>query len=282
MFASSGPTRETRKSHAPQASDIDIGMRPTAPSSPVEWRIADAPVGYAEAVAAMEDQVAAIRNDGARERVWLVEHPPLYTGGTSARPEDLLAPDRFPVFQTGRGGQYTYHGPGQRIAYVMLDLNRREPDLRRYVRTLEEWVIRTLAAFNVRGERRADRIGVWVARPDKGIGRRGQDRGDRHSHPALGDLPRHRPQRRPGAGAFRRHRALRHPGPWRHQPGRSRHPGDDAGGRRGDAARIRGAVRRDDGLDRRPGVESVWQDFVPGRLFRLRKPAPPAGRRGRG
>ncbi len=154
-----------------QASAIDIGMRPTAPASPVEWRIADAPVGYAEAVAAMEDQVAAIRNDGARERVWLVEHPPLYTGGTSARPEDLLAPDRFPVFQTGRGGQYTYHGPGQRIAYVMVDLNRRDPDLRRYVRTLEEWVIRTLAAFNIRGERRADRIGVWVARPDKGIGR---------------------------------------------------------------------------------------------------------------
>ncbi|MEP0320858.1 lipoyl(octanoyl) transferase LipB [Bauldia litoralis] len=147
----------------------ETGMLPTAPS-PIEWRIAEAPVVYPDAVAAMEERVAAIRNDGAPERVWLVEHPPLYTAGTSADPKDLLEPDRFPVFQTGRGGQYTYHGPGQRIAYAMLDLNRRQPDLRRYVRTLEEWVIRTLAAFNVRGERREDRIGVWVARPEKGVG----------------------------------------------------------------------------------------------------------------
>ncbi|SDB41964.1 lipoyl(octanoyl) transferase LipB [Bauldia litoralis] len=147
----------------------ETGMLPTAPS-PIEWRIAEAPVVYPDAVAAMEERVAAIRNDGAPERVWLVEHPPLYTAGTSADPKDLLEPDRFPVFQTGRGGQYTYHGPGQRIAYAMLDLNRRQPDLRRYVRTLEEWVIRTLAAFNVRGERRQDRIGVWVARPEKGVG----------------------------------------------------------------------------------------------------------------
>ena len=154
-----------------QARDIDVGMRPADGHSPVEWRIADAPVGYPEAVATMEERVAAIRDEGAAERVWLVEHPPLYTGGTSARPEDLLAPDRFPVFQAGRGGQYTYHGPGQRIAYVMIDLNRRDPDLRKFVHTLEEWVIRTLAAFNVRGERRDDRIGVWVARPDKGAGR---------------------------------------------------------------------------------------------------------------
>ncbi|MEQ9689934.1 MAG: lipoyl(octanoyl) transferase LipB [Bauldia litoralis] len=147
----------------------ETGMLPTAPS-PIEWRIAEAPVVYPDAVAAMEERVAAIRNDGAPERVWLVEHPPLYTAGTSADPKDLLEPDRFPVYQTGRGGQYTYHGPGQRIAYAMLDLNRRQPDLRRYVRTLEEWVIRTLAAFNVRGERREDRIGVWVARPEKGVG----------------------------------------------------------------------------------------------------------------
>ncbi|MEQ8698172.1 MAG: lipoyl(octanoyl) transferase LipB [Bauldia litoralis] len=147
----------------------ETGMLPTAPS-PIEWRIAEAPVVYPDAVAAMEERVAAIRNEGAPERVWLVEHPPLYTAGTSADPKDLLEPDRFPVFQTGRGGQYTYHGPGQRIAYAMLDLNRRQPDLRRYVRTLEEWVIRTLAAFNVRGERREDRIGVWVARPEKGVG----------------------------------------------------------------------------------------------------------------
>ena len=96
------------------------------------------------------------------ERVWLVEHPPLYTAGTSARDEDLVEPDRFPVFRSGRGGQFTYHGPGQRVAYVMLDLNRRTPDLRRYVAALEAWLIATLAAFNVRGERREDRVGVWV------------------------------------------------------------------------------------------------------------------------
>ena len=114
------------------------------------------------------------------ERVWLVEHPPLYTAGTSASPSDLLRPDRFPVYRTGRGGQYTYHGPGQRVAYVMLDLNRRGPDLRRYVRTLEEWIIRTLAAFGVAGERRDGLIGVWVATP----GRLREDRRDRH--PACG------------------------------------------------------------------------------------------------
>jgi lipoyl(octanoyl) transferase len=138
---------------------------------PVDWVIADSPVGYPEAVAGMEEQVAAIRNGAAAERVWLVEHPPLYTAGTSAKTLDLLEPERFPVYRSGRGGQYTYHGPGQRIAYVMLDLARREQDLRKYVATLEEWVIRTLAAFNLKGERRADRIGVWVARPDRGIGR---------------------------------------------------------------------------------------------------------------
>ena len=119
----------------------------------------------------MEERVAAIRAGEAAEQVWLVEHPPLYTAGTSAKPTDLLDSGRFPVFQSGRGGQYTYHGPGQRVAYVMLDLTRRHQDLRKYVRTLEEWIIRTLASFNVRGERRDDRIGVWVNRPDQGIGR---------------------------------------------------------------------------------------------------------------
>src|SRR5258708_31715187 len=106
---------------------------------------------------------------GAPERVWLLEHPPLYTAGTSAKPEELIDA-RFPVHQTGRGGQFTYHGPGQRVAYVMLDLNRRKPDVRAFVATLEEWIIRALAAFNVRGERRDDRIGVWVRRPEKGDG----------------------------------------------------------------------------------------------------------------
>ena len=139
-------------------------------SPPVEWLAADAPVAYPEAVAAMEAHVDALAAGRARERVWLVEHPPLYTAGTSAKPEDLLTPDRFPVFTTGRGGQLTYHGPGQRVAYVMLDLNRRRPDLRRYVATLEEWIINALAAFDIRGERRQDRVGIWVARPEKGPG----------------------------------------------------------------------------------------------------------------
>ena len=135
----------------------------------VEWRISDAPVPYLEAVAAMESRVAAIAAGEAPELVWLLEHPPLYTSGTSGRDTDLLDP-RFPLFTTGRGGQLTYHGPGQRVAYVMLDLKRRRPDVRAYVAGLEEWIIRTLAAFNVRGERREDRVGVWVKRPDKGAG----------------------------------------------------------------------------------------------------------------
>jgi len=135
----------------------------------VEWRITDAPVPYPEAVAAMEARAADIAAHQAPELVWLLEHPPLYTSGTSGKAEDLLDP-RFPMFATGRGGQITYHGPGQRVAYVMLDLKRRRPDVRAYVAGLEEWIIRTLAAFNVRGERREDRVGVWVSRPDKGEG----------------------------------------------------------------------------------------------------------------
>ncbi len=143
-----------------------------APGAPaVQWSIAERPVAYPDAVAAMEARVAAIVAGEAPELVWLVEHPPLYTAGTSARSADLLAPDRFPVYQSGRGGQYTYHGPGQRVAYVMLDLNRRRPDVRRFVAALEEWMIRTLAALNLRGERRADRIGIWVPRPEAGAGR---------------------------------------------------------------------------------------------------------------
>jgi lipoyl(octanoyl) transferase len=133
----------------------------------VEWLVSEAPVPYLEAVAAMEARVAAIAAHEAPELVWLLEHPPLYTSGSSGRDADLLDP-RFPMFATGRGGQLTYHGPSQRVAYVMLDLKRRRPDVRAYVAGLEEWIIRTLAAFNVRGERREDRIGVWVARPDKG------------------------------------------------------------------------------------------------------------------
>ena len=135
----------------------------------VEWRIAPRPVPYPQAVAEMESRVADIAAQKAGEMVWLLEHPPLYTSGTSGKEGDLLDP-RFPMFATGRGGQLTYHGPGQRVAYVMLDLKRRRPDVRAYVAGLEEWIIRTLAAFNVRGERREDRVGVWVKRPDKGPG----------------------------------------------------------------------------------------------------------------
>lgn len=144
-------------------------MWPLPGGPPVEWRMSDQPVPYPDAVAAMEERVAAIAAGAAPELVWLLEHPPLYTSGTSAHAEDLLDA-RFPVFATGRGGQLTYHGPGQRVAYVMLDLKRRRPDVRVYVASLEAWIMRTLAAFNIRGERREDRVGVWVARPDKGAG----------------------------------------------------------------------------------------------------------------
>jgi lipoyl(octanoyl) transferase len=135
----------------------------------VEWRISADSVPYPEAVSEMEARAAAIAERKAAELVWLLEHPPLYTSGTSGKQTDLLDP-RFPLFTTGRGGQLTYHGPGQRVAYVMLDLKRRRPDVRAYVAGLEEWIIRTLDAFNVRGERREDRVGVWVRRPDKGEG----------------------------------------------------------------------------------------------------------------
>ncbi len=133
----------------------------------LEWRIDDRPVDYLEAVAAMEARVAAIRAGTAPELIWLLEHPPLYTAGTSARDADLLEPDRFPVYRSGRGGQFTYHGPGQRVAYVMLDLKTRGSDLRRFVRDLEHWLIATLARFNVTGERRDGRVGIWV---DRGSG----------------------------------------------------------------------------------------------------------------
>lgn len=131
-----------------------------------EWRISSDPVPYTQAVDWMEQRVAAIRNDRAADCVWLLEHPPLYTAGTSADAADLLQPDRFPVFHSGRGGEYTYHGPGQRIGYVMLDLKQRGQDIRRFVRDLESWVIATLAAFGVTGERREGRVGVWVVRDD--------------------------------------------------------------------------------------------------------------------
>ena len=129
----------------------------------VDWLTSSAPVAYPDALAFMDERVAAIREASKPECVWLLEHPPLYTAGTSARAEDLLDP-RFPVYDAGRGGQYTYHGPGQRVAYVMLDLKPRGQDVRRFVRDLEEWIILTLARFNVEGERREGRVGIWVAR----------------------------------------------------------------------------------------------------------------------
>jgi lipoyl(octanoyl) transferase len=132
-----------------------------------EWRISEGLVPYPEALETMEARVEAIRLGTADELVWLLEHPPLYTAGTSARPADLLAPDRFPVYAARRGGEYTYHGPGQRVAYAMLDLDRRGRDVRTYVRRLEDWIITTLAEFGVTGERRAGRVGVWVVRPDR-------------------------------------------------------------------------------------------------------------------
>jgi lipoyl(octanoyl) transferase len=139
-------------------------------SAAVEWQISTGPVAYETALAVMDARAAAVAQGAAPELLWLLEHPPLYTAGTSARPEDLIAA-RFPVHAAGRGGQFTYHGPGQRIAYLVLDLRRRGEDVRCFVAALEEWIIRTLAAFAVVGERREDRIGVWVRRPDKGIER---------------------------------------------------------------------------------------------------------------
>lgn len=133
----------------------------------IDWRIENNLIPYPLAVAQMEERVANIRVGKVPEMVWLLEHPPLYTAGTSARPEDLLGYHDIPVFQAGRGGQFTYHGPGQRIAYVMLDLTKRENDVRKFVFHLEEWIIRTLAHFNIRGERRLGRVGVWVNRGQK-------------------------------------------------------------------------------------------------------------------
>ena len=133
----------------------------------VEWKTLPGLAPYAETLAAMEARVAAIHQGTAPEAIWLLEHPPLYTAGTSAQAQDLVDPDRFPVFPVGRGGQYTYHGPGQRVIYAMLDVSRREKDVRCFVRHLENWVIAALAEFNVKGEIRPGRVGVWVTRPDK-------------------------------------------------------------------------------------------------------------------
>jgi lipoyl(octanoyl) transferase len=148
---------------------LTFGLMAAPGSPPVEWRVTDALVPYEQAVAEMDARVDAIARGTASELAWLLEHPPLYTAGTSAQAADLIEA-RFPVYRSGRGGQFTYHGPGQRVVYVMLDLKRRKPDIRCYVASLEEWLIRTLRRFQVRGERREDRIGVWVRRPERDAG----------------------------------------------------------------------------------------------------------------
>jgi lipoyl(octanoyl) transferase len=150
-----------------ERSRISSSFLPSPGSAPVEWQVESGLTPYPAALAFMEDRAEKIRDGRAGEMVWLVEHPPLYTAGTSAKAVDLLDAARFPVFDAGRGGEYTYHGPGQRVAYVMLDLKRRREDVRAFVAALEEWIIRSLAAFNVRGERREDRVGVWVTRPER-------------------------------------------------------------------------------------------------------------------
>jgi lipoyl(octanoyl) transferase len=152
---------------------INGSMTSTDPNraAPVDWAISDSLVAYQEALAIMDHRANAIAAGSKPELVWLLEHPPLYTSGTSARAEDLVTPDRFPVYAAGRGGQFTYHGPGQRVVYVMLDIKRRGGDLRRFVSGLEGWIIDTLARFNIAGETRTGRVGVWVRRPELGAGR---------------------------------------------------------------------------------------------------------------
>jgi lipoyl(octanoyl) transferase len=148
--------------------ELALGLG-SAAGAAAKWRVSAGLVPYEAAVAAMDARAAAVAEGSGAELIWLLQHPPLYTAGTSAAAGDLIAA-QFPLHATGRGGQLTYHGPGQRVVYLVLDLRRRGPDVRRYVATLEEWIIRSLSAFGIRGERREDRIGVWVRRPDKGVG----------------------------------------------------------------------------------------------------------------
>ncbi|MCZ2328211.1 lipoyl(octanoyl) transferase LipB [Bartonella sp. F02] len=142
-------------------------FKTTCQTSPIEWKISDNLIEYPEALRYMQERVENISAETAREQVWLLEHPPLYTAGTSAKKEDLLTPNLFPIYEAGRGGEFTYHGPGQRIAYVMLNLKHRKQDIRAFISALEEWIILTLAQFNIKGERREDRVGVWIVRPDR-------------------------------------------------------------------------------------------------------------------
>ncbi|GKY87214.1 lipoyl(octanoyl) transferase LipB [Sinisalibacter aestuarii] len=158
---------------------MQIGAMTDAALPRPEWRISPGYTDYDEAVATMEARAEAIARGEAGELIWLVEHPPLYTAGTSAKPADLVDPDRFPVYASKRGGQYTYHGPGQRVVYTMLDVGKRGRDVRAFVKQLEDWVIAALAEFNISGEIREGRVGVWVARPEKPAGPDGQPREDK-------------------------------------------------------------------------------------------------------
>ena len=193
--------------------DVAISAVSRATGAPVEWRVSEGLTPYEDAVRFMEARADGIAAGEAAEMVWLVEHPPLYTAGTSAKPEDLVEA-RFPVHKTGRGGQFTYHGPGQRVVYVMLNLKARRQDVRAYVGELEGWIIDALAAFGVDGLIREGRVGVWVAAARQAgraqrRRRRRQDRRDRRARAPLGDVPRLCPQRRAGPLAFFRHRAVR-------------------------------------------------------------------------
>ncbi len=218
---------------------------------PVEWVVSSRPVSFPEALAEMESRADAIAAGRASERVWLIEHPPLYTAGTSAKDRDLVDA-RLPVFRAGRGGQFTYHGPGQRVAYVMLDLKRRRPDVRAYVGALQAWLIEALKAFDVDGETREDRVGVWVARPDKPPSARGEAAEDKIA--AIGVRVRRWATFHgvslnvdPDLDAFFRHRAVRNRGIAlrRDQPRRSRPPRDDGGRGRRPARGVRNHVRAD-------------------------------------
>ncbi|MEM8704254.1 MAG: lipoyl(octanoyl) transferase LipB [Pseudomonadota bacterium] len=150
---------------------LSFSFLPVPGSEPVEWKITDDLVDYETALAEMDERVERIISGEARELVWLLEHPPLYTAGKRAEDTDLVTPDRFPVYKTGRGGQHTYHGPGQRVAYVMLNLKKRHQDVRAFVTALEAWLINSLWHYHIRAERREDRVGVWVPRPERGQSR---------------------------------------------------------------------------------------------------------------
>jgi len=202
---------------SPHTSPDAARMQITSTKSAPDWQVSQGLVPYPDALQTMEERVAGIHDGSASELIWLLEHPPLITSGTSAKAEDLIDPDRFPVHHAGRGGQYTYHGPGQRIAYVMLDLRKRGQDLRRYIFRLEEWIIETLKVFDIKGERREGRVGIWVVR----------ENGREDKIAAI--LPRHLHQSFTGSGTFLVNHPLRHQRTRRDVRRRPRSQSDDGG-----------------------------------------------------